>query len=67
MERPINPQHQVRRVCPQCGRLMDAAERGPESAFKDMRLQFGSPQPVPRRVPVWRCSDCGVDRARFIR
>ena len=65
MDRFSNRQQMVRLVCPECGCLMEAAERDSGHGVTAMRPHIGQLQLVLRSVPVWRCTNCNIDRPRF--
>jgi two-component system response regulator len=51
--------------CPRCQHPMMATERTPKHPDTLQRTHLKNPETVRPAVPVWRCSACGIDRARF--
>jgi hypothetical protein len=50
-------------VCPRCQQPMTASERAPKRP--DLLIGYESGARAPLSLPVWRCPQCGIDRARF--
>jgi two-component system response regulator len=51
--------------CPRCQQPMLATERIPKHPDTLQRAHLKNPETVRLAVPVWRCSACGIARARF--
>jgi hypothetical protein len=51
--------------CPTCRTPLVAAERREQQPQDELRFRAGAPVPRGRSIPVWRCTTCCEDRARF--
>jgi hypothetical protein len=50
--------------CPDCGGVLIATDRNPPRE-EAIRGRSTAAVASPLRLPVWRCLNCGRDRARF--